>query len=479
MWVRVQISLTPVAVIIGFLGLFLWSVGTPFYSSDGIVMYHTARAIALDHRLEQDVEDLPQLIPIGDGQAYSKYDIGMPLLAAPVVAYADDVAQRAIANRYAVAAIFVMLVPALGMALTLGVVYGVAYRLGGRPRPALIVVLVAGLGTILWPYARLFFAEALTTAFLTLAFAVIILLGRRPVLQSLLVGLFLALAIITRAHTLIFVPAFLWLLWKHIPRSTLAYMMPALLGSLAGLGVVLWLNWLRFGAIWRTGYGDEAFALLPFGGIVGLLVSPGKSVFLYSPPLILSTILFPRFRRHFPLIAHFMLMVTASALLFYGAWWAWHGGWVWGPRFLVPLVPLWCLPWLVLPKKKFWIALALVIFLLGVGVQLVGTFIDVNPAYQAAFVSGTDPDDESLYAVVHYDIGRSPLLVATKHAWRGQWEIQAIYQLQSTDLTEDWVYGVPQKIEHMIFFSVLWLVWVWYRNPTRQRGKNGETRTEI
>ena len=80
-------------------------------------MYETARAISFDHTLEIPDDSLPQVVTDKDGHFFSKYDPGLPLIAAPIVSYADRVAQKAIANRYLVAAIFVMIVPTTAMAL--------------------------------------------------------------------------------------------------------------------------------------------------------------------------------------------------------------------------------------------------------------------------------------------------------------------------------------------------------------------------
>ena len=468
-WSSLRHVLTVLSLGCGFFTLFVWSVGQPFYSSDASVMYNTTRAIAFDHTLKQPNEPLPQLIPIDEDYAYSKYDVGMPLLAAPIVGYADTVAKEALANRYAVGAIFVMVLPALGMTLTLIMLYLMLLHLAHNVRIALAVVLVAGLGTILWPYGRLFFAEALTAACLMMSVALLTISQRLRITVLLLSGLIFAIGVLTRVHFIIFLPAMVWLVWQRT-RSFRAVVLMSL-GAVLAMNGWLYLNALRFGNMLQTGYTDESFNMWFGGGIVGLLVSPGKSIFLYSPPLVMSAILWPRFRRQYPQLARFITLMTLSGMLFYGTWWAWHGGWVWGPRFLVPLVPLWMLPWVVLPQLKKWLLAASLIFFVGIGVQIIGVFTDVNVTYQAVFIDGTDPDDESLYAVVHYDIKRSPFVVGFERGLRGKWENQAIYHLQSTDLTADWVYGVPQTIERLLTISVGWLLWMWVQNPSIVKGE--------
>ena len=71
----------------------------------------------------------------------------------------------------------------------------------------------------------------------------------------------------------------------------------------------------------------------------GLLFSPGKSVFLYSPVLLLAVAGWPAFyRRHAPLASALvalwlLLLVSLRASV-------WTGGLTWGPRFLLPLLPV-------------------------------------------------------------------------------------------------------------------------------------------
>ncbi len=114
--------------------------------------------------------------------------------------------------------------------------------------------------------------------------------------------------------------------------------------------ILLWLgeNWLRRGHPLRTGYESNAGyrTLLPYSGQPGfsyplplgalqLLLSFGKGLLFFAPGLFL---LFPAARRALRLARPFhraCLWVVAGLVLVYGQWWAWYGGYSWGPRFLV------------------------------------------------------------------------------------------------------------------------------------------------
>ncbi len=458
--------LTLLAVVSGSGAVYAWSVGEPFYSTDGLAMYYAAWSLGVEGRLDVPPIDIAQIVRGQDERYFSKYDPALPALASHIVYHADKVAEEAIANRFAVAAIAVMLVPVLAMALAMGAWFVLAVQHGVDLRGAVLLTLVVALGTSVWPYARLFFAEAITTLCLVAGATWLRVRNNFTAPQLIGVSLLLGLSVMSRAHTLIFVVTFLGFVLTLKPKSVRWWHPPLLLiGPVLAVMVLGLHNWLRFGDMLSTGYSEEGFTTFPLVGLVGFLVSPGKSVFLYAPPLVLSALLWPRFRRRFPDSAWLLVWLTVPPLLFYSTWWAWHGGWSWGPRFLVPLMPLWCLPLVALPRRPVWIAAAVLSFAVGVGVQVVGTFTNMNVVYTDAIQTIQVQDDERVYAMVHYDVVHSPLYVAYLQAQSGDWEPQAIYELQSTDLTADWVYGVPQAVERIALVSGVWLLWCVGRNP--------------
>ena len=113
---------------------------------------------------------------------------------------------------------------------------------------------------------------------------------------------------------------------------------------------LLWLgeNWLRRGHPLLTGYENNAGyrTLLPYSGqpgfsyplplgVLQLLLSTGKGLLFFAPGLFL---VFPAARRALRPVRPFQracLLAVAGLLLVYGQWWAWYGGYSWGPRFLV------------------------------------------------------------------------------------------------------------------------------------------------
>jgi hypothetical protein len=113
-----------------------------------------------------------------------------------------------------------------------------------------------------------------------------------------------------------------------------------------GVSVVLFLsyNYYRYEEFLNFGYQGEGFTGNGLVGIYGLMFSFGKELLLFSP-LTLLCILYFLFKNYEieswqKYIFGASLISFACYLLIYSRWSAWHGGMCWGPRFLLPFVPV-------------------------------------------------------------------------------------------------------------------------------------------
>ena len=420
--------------------LYVLSIGRGFYASDGDVMFQTTIALATEGTLALPPDPgLPQIVAGQGGRYFSKYDPGLPLLAVPFFMAGDQLAAINHAHRTQVAALAVLLVPALASAGAVTALYTLARRLYGA-RQALIVALVAGVATPLWPYGRMLFAESVLACALTVSIALILCspTSRRALIAA---GAVFGVGVLARAALAIYALPLAGLLAatgergaRSVGKRWIAFgvgSLPFALGLLAHKA-------LRFGDPLRLGYAGEAFTTPLIVGIAGLLLSPGKSVLLYAPPLILATLMGRRFWRRERALAGFLGLAWAVALLCYGAWWAWHGGWSWGPRFLVPLIPLSCLPIGLLPARSGWRVGLVLAVLLGVAVNALGVLTDpVAPYVTASEASVTE------YGAIHWRPDASPLAVAVERLAAGQTEPLALFHLSGSGLPRAWTVGVP------------------------------------
>ena len=115
------------------------------------------------------------------------------------------------------------------------------------------------------------------------------------------------------------------------------------------LSAALWLfeSTLRRKSALSTGYeNDHGFqTLLPFSGqpgfsypmffgVLSLLFSFGKGLLFFAPGLFLAFGRGLDALRPVRQVLVLWMLYLAGMLLVYGSWWAWYGGFTWGPRFL-------------------------------------------------------------------------------------------------------------------------------------------------
>lgn len=365
---------------------------------------------------------ITQETPGIDGHLYSKRGWTWPVVVAPFYALSllsPHLGGLQVAH----------LASALVTALTGSLVYLSGRRLGFGSRSGFWAALAFGLGSIALVYARFLFSEPLIG--LLLSGSVWALLHCRsdsswrwPVLAGTLLGL----AVATRLSTLTLLPvAGLYLLWRAWPRPGgqiqltagepkdwrrlgtcmlslgLGFLVPALLTAAY--------NAVRFGHFWQGGYTStaEGFTTSLWTGLYGLLLSPGKGFFWFSPILLLAlpgSVWLWRFKRVVLLLLWGLFGATAVT---YALWYMWWGGSTWGPRFLVPLagplalltLPAWEWAW---RRPGRWVGV-LLLLAASLVVQLLGAA--VNFLHYGAFLAALDPRAEWTIAI--HDLRYQPI----------------------------------------------------------------------
>lgn len=143
-------------------------------------------------------------------------------------------------------------------------------------------------------------------------------------------------------------------------------------------------------------------------GLAGLLLSPGSSIFVYSPLLLMAPFGLARLWRRDRGLASVCLGLAATWLLFYARFDGWSGLWsAPGPRYLFPLVPLLLLPLgLWLDSSRRW-AMAGALALAGFWVQLVSTVVRWGSVPGLAGYPVLGPDQADFL----FQLSRSPVVV--------------------------------------------------------------------
>jgi len=221
-------------------------------------------------------------------------------------------------------------------------------RRGVPPRIAVAVALALALGTPLFAYSAWLFSEPLAMSLLVgAALAAFGDSGPVKVGPATLAGALLGLCLLVRpGHALaapVFVAAVLLREGKRGLSSALA------LGGMAAVGLAVYLAWNYhlFGNPFDFGYPGIAnrgkringFATPLLSGLAGFLVSPGKSILIHAPLVLLAITALPRLARFDRGLALLAIAAPLSYLLLYSRYTQWEGGYCVGPRYLLPPLP--------------------------------------------------------------------------------------------------------------------------------------------
>ncbi len=376
-------------------------------SNDEDEMYYVTQGIVERHSLALPPDEAQALaIPRGsaratDGNYYSPYGPLQSILAIPLylgglqAAAAFDPRFDGFITRAAVTGL-----PAVATAASAAILALLAHELGLTRANAVFLGLIYGTATIAWPYARSFWSEPLATLLVVLAAYCAVRGSRAPSARAwLLVSLCIGLAVATRSAMLAAIPPMVVYLVAASFRSGGATARRRLVRQALGFGAGFVLpacalgayNLARFGLAWESGnrFGPSfaaAGVILsdhPLTGLVGLLLSPGKSVLLYSPPLIAALLALPAFVRWARWEALLVLGLAMAQIGLVAPLVFWHGDAAWGPRYLVPAIPFLLLPlaaWLgTQVERGIWTRrLVGSVIALGVLVQVVGSVVNYD-----------------------------------------------------------------------------------------------------
>jgi hypothetical protein len=239
-------------------------------------------------------------------------------------------------------------------ALAAALAFLIFFRLGLSIRVSLFAASMLALGTPLVSYSAALYSEPLTCVFLLGAAAVLFGgRGKGPISwqEAVLAGILLGATLWVRPAHLIATPVFLIaLLVRDGDKGWRAARTLAIVVGLFGLAY-LWRNHYLFGDPFDFGYPSvsdggknmNSFDTPLLTGLRGFLLSPGKSVFLFAPPIILGIASIRKLARLDRGLAVVAGTLPIIYLLFYAKFTQWEGGFCVGPRYLVPAISLLCL----------------------------------------------------------------------------------------------------------------------------------------
>lgn len=301
-----------------------------------------------------------------------------------------------------------MLFNPLVTAFTAVLLYDLVRLFGYQPRTGLMLALLYGIGTTALVYVKTLFGEPLAALLLTLAVLStlrywqggssrwLILTGGAMGaaiginLSYLLPAALLGLIVISEART-----------FHTLARISLSYGLPI---ALCVGGIALY-NAARFCNPLTSGYyldSGEGFNRPFLAGLFGLTFSPYRGLFWYAPIFLVSAFGLPRLPSR--KVALTVTLLVAAQFFAYANWWSWHGGVVWGPRFLLPIMPLLalCLAPLLERAYESWpVRAALnVLATLSILIQVLGVLLSPYPFYGQLLAKYGNSDMRAVVAVL-------------------------------------------------------------------------------
>ena len=327
-------------------------------------------------------------------------------------------------------------------------------ELGHTRGVSLAVAGFAGLATPLFHYSKTFFSEPLAGLMITGSFLCLLRGARTGSLWlHLAAGLCLGAAVLTKAaHAFMLIPVVVFVVWlfKRQSKPLLCRELAVSALGFAVLVVVVALyNNARFGEFTETGYGVEVDSWTTpfFEGLGGLLISPGRGLLLYFPGTVLCVWgLVSLWRRCAPAALFAVLSMGLFAAV-YAKWYMWEGGWCWGPRFLIPVLPVFLLPvadvFAGLNKARpVAVGSALLLVLASILVSVSGVIVNYAD-YSAALRAHYTPLGVNYYDPLRWSWSDSPLVA--------YWGFQSDYFLLGNALQAP---GLILSL-HVLFFCGL------------------------
>jgi hypothetical protein len=336
-------------------------------------------------------------VPGPDGARYSYYGVAPSVAAMPLVwlgqAGGDPTGER---QRF----LFSWTSALLG-SMACAVLFLFYRRLGVAVSAAVGWTLILAFGTLLWPLAASTFDQAQHALWVLLAvFFGWLSAKRESILLAAGGGVSAGILLNYQESYALILPVLAVSTLAqgsggHRHCAAAALRCGVFLGaSMIGLGAWVLYNQLRFGDPFFTGRTvplnrkDLSFFGNPVTGLLSLLASPGKSVFLYSPPLLLGFLGLRQLCRREQHLGFVIVCASAVHVVFVSCLSFFGSDWAWGPRYLVPLLPLWALaaPFAVGPASRR--ALVAAIVAAGVLIQISAVSID----HQRFFLERALPD---------------------------------------------------------------------------------------
>lgn len=330
------------------------------YTIDGTIRYDLTKSIVDHHTITLDHLNEPAVFKGRGDHLYTFYGFGQSIFLIPfyltgkVVSSVSSVLGIPSERRKDIIEATGSLLNAFTIPLICLFLILLAQELGFNKKTAFILATAYFLSTPMIVHSRDSFD--FVQASLLIVSSVYLLLRYRRSLSMIPLAtsaFLLGMAFCIRYTTVLYLPGFLFLLWKLKKKNKfLKKLLIWLFALIPWVVVLLFYNYARTGSMFKTGYPGLELTSFPgwrncLEALVGLLFSPGSGLLVLAPFLILSVLAFKRFySKRSKSISLFTLYIFIVDILFIAFVWSdsWMGGWGWGPRLILISLPFVILP---------------------------------------------------------------------------------------------------------------------------------------
>jgi len=377
---------------------------------DAFPSFRTAKSIlergALDVELAEDKyktligeaetkEEIFIYFRTKDGKVYSKYGLGLPIYMIPFILigkflYVLFGAKLAVGVEF-FEKFAVSFMNGLPIAFACLLLIKFARRLGFSFVTSFTLSIFLGVGTMAWFYANSAFSEPLLMLELLAAVYFAFKAAQTKQMSDIAVSaVCIGLLLLTKITTFIILPVLILYAIHNQAKQKNKNAIIVFSSIIAFFVViVLWINYIRFGYIFQTGYGQElqiALIRRPVWLIYSIffyLFSFENGLFIYNPLLIISLFALSRYRKTQKGLFSLTLVISIIYLIT-------HAITVrslleaWGPRYLLVLIPFFILSigYLLEKRRKVTYYIIGSFFVIALLINLSSVLVQ-HPEYQS------------------------------------------------------------------------------------------------
>lgn len=422
-----------------FLLLAIFHIGVTrghFVGTDEVNVYQTTRSLYEGGNFSTGATRNTK--PGRDGLQYSVYNSGLAILAVPLYAAGkglhtvlDGVGQEEWVGRLAgppsgrepwffggeLEIFFVNLTNAFFTALLCVVFFRISVLLGAKAAVGVWASIVLGTATYIAPFSIGLLRHTSEALFMLGAVYMMIHNAKQPSTASKVwAGVMIGLLLQVRLASIICLPGLLGYMLYHAMirtrgattpsarlRAVTAELTPTAVPMLVSLAFYFWVNWIKFGSAFGH-YGDNIqsrFETPLLYGLNAFLLSPGASIFLFTPLLLLAPLVLRRAYRDWPSEVLMIGVVVLSYLYFYSTFTDWSGlPTALGPRYLTTVVPLLLLPFALWWQEQAGVTRKVVWLLVVVGfsIQLVHVAVNFGFVYHEEAYPRWNPPEGFMFS---------------------------------------------------------------------------------